>query len=660
MGSFSLSRIGATIVITAALAVTGVAAPATGATASAADGRRTAAVVPTAMAADTTRLAGPTRYDTSVAISQQFEPGVQTVVVAAGANFPDALAGAAAAARLGGPLLLTPQNTLLEATEEELLRLDPQRIIVLGGAGAVSDAVLSRLRTIADATRIGGQDRYATASLLVDQVFQSDDSILIATGRGFADALAAGAAAGSAGDPLLLVDGAQPTLPAATLAALARWKVSRVTIAGGVGAVDVGIEQQLRTAGLEVSRLAGSDRFATANELATAYFEADPPSAFLATGLDFPDALSAGARAGALHAPVLLTRTDCVPAPTSELVARVGTQLFVVGGEGVVSPGAAANTSCPFVPVPALSFATTGWAFDPQAPIPYSDRAPVNVNDPAIEIDDTGLRVYYTRGTPSVRADHPVAYAQYGISALMEYQETGEQMWLDRAVRHAERLSQIRTERAGAWWFPYTFRWTYYQRTMLTPWWSGMAQGQALSLFVRLYEETGDERWKTAADATWASFPQQRDGALPWQTMVDDGLLFFEEYAGNQPPLLVFNGHVFALFGLYDYWRLTGDETVRRFMDGAATTALQIMPRIRVPGGISYYCVQDVYCQSPLWQNSAYHPIHSWQLDTVARLTGDDEFSQWATLLRQDWTPPAARFAAPPSMPLGWEDGPPQ
>ncbi|MEI3846434.1 MULTISPECIES: cell wall-binding repeat-containing protein [unclassified Microbacterium] len=659
MGSYPLSRAGATIALTAALVVAGIPASAGAGTLPAEAGRRAPAAVSTTVQAETTRLAGPTRYDTSVAISQEFEPGVGTAVVAAGANFPDALAGAAAAAHLGGPLLLTPHNVLPPAVKDELVRLDPERILVLGGPGAVSDAVLTQLRTVADADRIGGSDRYATASAIVEKVFTADDSIVIATGRGFADALAAGAAAGSAGDPLLLVDGAQPALPDATLTALDRWNVSRVTIAGGVGAVDVGIEQQLRTAGFEVGRLAGADRFATADEIATTYFGANPPSAFLATGLDFPDALSAGARAGALHAPVLLTRTDCVPAPTSGLVAGVGSHLFVVGGEGVVSAAAAGNTPCPFVPAPAPTWATSGLAFDAQAAIPYSDRAPVNVDDPAIELDETGLRIYRTRDT-GVRADHPVAYAQYGISALMEFQEGGDPVWLDRAVRHAERLSQIRTERAGAWWFPYTFRWTYYQRTMLTPWWSGMAQGQALSLFVRLYEETGEERWRTAADRTWASFPQQRDGALPWQTMVDDGLLFFEEYAGNQPPLLVFNGHVFALFGLYDYWRLTGDETVHRYLDGAATTALQIMPRIRVPGGISYYCVQDIYCQSPLWQNSAYHPIHSWQLDTVARLTGDQRFGDWANLLRQDWTPPAARFAAPPSLPLGWEDGPPQ
>ena len=84
------------------------------------------------------------------------------------------------------------------------------------------------------------------------------------------------------------------------------------------------------------------------------------------------------------------------------------------------------------------------------------------------------------------------------------------------------------------------------------------------------------------------------------------------------------NGHVFAMFGLYDYWHYTGNPEVARYFDGGATTVLErMMPLVRVPGGVSYYCVQAEYCQSPLWQNGNYHGIHYWQLDTLARITGD-------------------------------------
>lgn len=175
-----------------------------------------------------------------------------------------------------------------------------------------------------------------------------------------------------------------------------------------------------------------------------------------------------------------------------------------------------------------------------------------------------------------------------------------------------------------------------------------MAQGQALSLFSRLYDQTGDQKWKKAADETWKSFPQTYNASKPWSSIVVDGHLYLEEYAGNLPPLLVLNGQIFAAFGLYDYWRVTGDTQALQFLDGTVTTVLgRMMPMVRVPGGVSYYCVQASYCQTPRWQSQGYHVIHSWQLDTLARLTGDEDFANWAALLRKDWSPgKAARLAA--------------
>lgn len=616
--------------------------------------------VPASVAGGVDRLGGVDRYATAVEVSSRFGAGVDTVFVATGADFPDALAVSAAAAGSGSPLLLTRRDRLPDGVADEIRRLQPGRIVVVGGSGVVGDGVLRALGTIAPASRIGGADRYDTAARVVEGLFGTAPRIALATGTGFADALSIGTAAGRADTPLLLVDGSRPDLPQATMDRLRDWGVADVTIAGGHGAVDLRIEQQLRAAGIRVSRAAGASRYETSAAVIQHYGTPDAGgTALLATGADFPDALAGAALAGLQDAPLLLTRPECTPAAVHALLAAQSPATTVVlGGTGAVSDAAAANTPCSLLePVP-TTWETTGWELRGDVDIPYSDRPPVDVHDPAITIDPTGLRVYLRRDNGQ-RADHPVAYAQYGISALMEYEATGEQLWLDRAVRHAERLAEIRTERDGAWWFPYLFPWTYYQRTMTVPWWSGMAQGQALSLFTRLAEATGDTRWSDAAHSTWLSFLQPREAGVPWSTMVDSGHLFFEEYAGNQPPLLVLNGHVFALFGVYDYWRMTGDAEAARYIDGAATTVLAIMPLIRNPGGVSYYCVQAVYCQSPLWQNSAYHAIHSWQLDTVARLTGDARFSEWAQLLREDWQPQALRSRQPAEL-LGWPDGPPQ
>jgi len=88
-----------------------------------------------------TRLAGADRYATAAAVSAStFAAGAPVAYVATGLDFPDALAGAVAAGRAGGPLLLVRPAAVPPATAAELKRLKPTRIVVLGGSGVVTEA----------------------------------------------------------------------------------------------------------------------------------------------------------------------------------------------------------------------------------------------------------------------------------------------------------------------------------------------------------------------------------------------------------------------------------------------------------------------------------------------------------------------------------------
>ena len=598
------------------------------------------------------RLWGDDRYETSVAVSQQYPAGQPAVFIASGADYPDALSATAAASTVGGPVLLTPPASLPRVVVSEIRRLRPSRVYVLGGPAVVSASVLRTLKSIVPSTeRLYGADRYATSAAVVKKFFPTSRQIVLATGRGFADALAAGATAGRLNAPTRLIDGRRLTLSNVDISTFSAMGVHEILLAGGHGSITIQIEQQLRTAGFQVRRLGGASRYETAVRLMDAASEEPPTEILLASGEDFPDALAAAALAAQVGGELYLTRAACVPAAPREAIRIAGdVPRTAVGGAAIVSARALANSGCGENPPVNAPWKTSGLVFSETADAPYSDQAPVDVRDPSQVVDSTGLRIL-NMGPRGSRVDHPVAYAQYGISALLEYQSTGERIWLDRAVRHAQRLEQMHTDRGDAWYFPYLFDWAYTGKTLHAPWWSAMAQGEALSLFVRLHEQTGDERWRSAADHTWLSLTQSRSPAEPWATMTDGGLLVFEEYAGNLPPLRVLNGHIFALFGVYDYWRLTGDAGAASYLDGAATTVLAVMPEIRVTGGISYYCWQEA-CRQEVWQNPTYHVIHSWQLDTVARLTGDARFSQWASVLRTDWAPARARLFAQPEESL--------
>ncbi|MBY6060653.1 cell wall-binding repeat-containing protein [Microbacterium esteraromaticum] len=195
-----------------------------------------------------TRQGGASRYETAVAVSKAAFPtaGVPVAYVANGQDFPDALAGAAAAGVLGGPVLLTRPDALPAEVVAELKRLAPQRVVILGEAGVVSTAVEQQVRAIAaSVTRQGGASRYETAVAVSKAAFPTAGVPVayVSSGRDFPDALAGAAAAGALGGPVLLTR--PDALPAEVVAELKRLAPQRVVILGEAGVVSTAVERQL-------------------------------------------------------------------------------------------------------------------------------------------------------------------------------------------------------------------------------------------------------------------------------------------------------------------------------------------------------------------------------------------------------------------------------
>jgi putative cell wall-binding protein len=132
------------------------------------------------------------------------------------------------------------------ATAAELGRLRPARIVVLGSAGVVSDAVASQLgRFAASVTRVAGTDRYATAVRVSQSGYAANapSTVYVAVGSNFPDGLAGGPVAGLAPGPLLLVP--STTLPASVSAELQRLSPSKVVILGSSGVVSDGVARAI-------------------------------------------------------------------------------------------------------------------------------------------------------------------------------------------------------------------------------------------------------------------------------------------------------------------------------------------------------------------------------------------------------------------------------
>ncbi len=334
--------------------------------------------------AGTKRLAGADRYATAAEIVQDSFPGtVPVAFIATGTAFADALAGGPAADVLGGPILPIAAGGIPAAIRAELTRLQPGRIVILGGPGAVSDALARELDgfTTGGVTRLAGANRYATAARVATTTFPAPvPQVLIATGAGFADALAGGAVGAKTNSPVLLVS--RNNLPADTAAALRKLQPRNIAVLGGTGVISDAVLDALKSfaVGGGVTRLAGGDRYTTAARLAQVFWPTTTPVVYLATGRNFPDALAGVPAAGRDSAPLLLVEPTCMPTATKRELDRLQpTTIVVLGGTGTVSATAASRVVCapPAAPAPTTPTAPT----QPTAPAPPPRPADVDCSD---------------------------------------------------------------------------------------------------------------------------------------------------------------------------------------------------------------------------------------------------------------------------------------
>ncbi|MET7615464.1 D-glucuronyl C5-epimerase family protein [Streptomyces sp. NPDC005408] len=243
----------------------------------------------------------------------------------------------------------------------------------------------------------------------------------------------------------------------------------------------------------------------------------------------------------------------------------------------------------------------------PEAMRPWRDRpvkwADITPNTENTYLDAQGV-IQYRQSRTTAGYDQPVTQAQFGLGCVASYRTetdpTRKALFLTRAKAQAGRLIDKRVEARGAWYFPYPFDFTHGTHSGISykaPWYSGMAQGEAISLFLQLSQLAGitaQERalYRTAADGAFASLLLANDGK-PWVVNQDaGGYVWIQVYPIDAPGTsdYTYNGMVFAMFGLWDYFVATGNPLAEQLYDGGLTTIRDYFPRIRNPRWYSYYC----------------------------------------------------------------------
>ena len=244
-------------------------------------------------------------------------------------------------------------------------------------------------------------------------------------------------------------------------------------------------------------------------------------------------------------------------------------------------------------------------------------------------------QVYSDAGVPlrlinGQQYDHPVLQAQFLLKLINNYRIEPSEELLNLMHSIFDRLLSQSVVSRNAAYLPYLFPW--HQEKLQAPWYSAMAQGQALAAVSRLYEINPNPAYLDFANSLFRSFLNLRSEDDPWTVDIDsDGYLWFEEYPYGDHGMGVMNGHLFAVWGVYDYWRITDNNVARELAEAALETTKNYLHQHRNHGWASHYDLTEFI----LLRN--YHATHVNQLEMTYNLTGENFFVQAADQFEADF-----------------------
>lgn len=206
------------------------------------------------------RVGGLNRNETSVNIAKKLNLTKGTpIVIANDSSFADALSISSKAGSSQMPILLTSKDSLSKDVESYIKDINPSKVYIIGGTGAVSEDVRNQIMKITSLSdnnivRLGGQTRYETSEKINNYFYQSDfRSVYLAIGENFPDSLSGSAAAAfNNGAPLVLVSDTSYVTAARTINYLTGNNKVTLNIFGGDRTVTNYLISKINSASLKL------------------------------------------------------------------------------------------------------------------------------------------------------------------------------------------------------------------------------------------------------------------------------------------------------------------------------------------------------------------------------------------------------------------------
>ena len=292
------------------------------------------------------RISGSTRYETAYKIADtiKVELGgmpLNSIIVASGTSYPDALSGSYLAAAANAPIILVDNSNFKTAAEYIKNKMSSDgTVYILGGSGAVTGELELYLEMY-NTVRLWGTDRYETnlavikkADELMELAGTPQNEVIVCSGRNYPDAISVSAL----GKPILLA-GSDLTEQQQDYLSSFSYGEHSFTMVGGTSVVPDAVADICSAYG-SVDRIGGKDRFETSVNVAEHYFP-NAREAVMAYAMSFPDGLSGGLLAHIRNCPVILSANEACGRPYNYELSKGMSSVTILGGSGLIENGAA-------------------------------------------------------------------------------------------------------------------------------------------------------------------------------------------------------------------------------------------------------------------------------------------------------------------------------
>lgn len=238
------------------------------------------------------------------------------------------------------------------------------------------------------------------------------------------------------------------------------------------------------------------------------------------------------------------------------------------------------------------------------------------------ESDSNGVPKLNYRGDIGLQYN-PIAIAQWGLGNYNLWSEKKEDKYYNNFIASANWLVEnAKPNKKNIYVWNHYFNWTY-KETLLNPWYSGLAQGQGLSVLCRAYNISKNEKYLKCAEKIYKSFLFKiKDGGITHKDRNQN--IWIEEYIMKKSPTHILNGFIWGLWGVYDYWLLTKNIEVKKLFNEYVNTLLININKYDI-GYWSLYEISDLKIK--MRASIFYHKLHIVQLRVLYNMTGEKKFN---------------------------------